>query len=55
MSVGYESYGLKKFMGKEFMGTIRNTVLIAPDGTISKFYKKVKPELHPALVLQDIP
>ncbi len=55
MSVGYESYGLKKFMGKEFMGIIRNTVLIAPDGTIAKFYKKVKPELHPALVLQDIP
>ncbi len=55
MSAQYESYGLKKFMGKEYMGISRNTFLIAPDGTIAKIYKKVKPEIHPASVLDDIP
>ncbi len=54
MSAQYESYGLKKFMGKEFMGIFRNTVLISPEGTIAKIYKKVKPEFHPASVLEDI-
>jgi thioredoxin-dependent peroxiredoxin len=55
MSAEYESYGLKKFMGKEYMGISRNTFLISPDGTIAKIYKKVKPEIHPASVLDDIP
>jgi len=55
MATEYESYGLKKFMGKEYLGISRNTVLIDPDGTIVKFYKKVKPELHPEAVLKDIP
>lgn len=55
MATEYESYGLKKFMGKEYLGISRNTVLIDPEGTIVKFYKKVKPELHPEAVLKDIP
>ena len=54
MSQQYESYGLKKFMGKEYMGISRNTFLIAPDGTIAQIYKKVKPEVHPAAVLEAI-
>ncbi len=54
MSTQYESYGLKKFMGKEYMGISRNTYLIDPNGIIQKIYKKVKPETHPAAVLQDI-
>jgi thioredoxin-dependent peroxiredoxin len=55
MATEYESYGLKKFMGKEYMGISRNTVLIDPDGTIAQVYKKVKPDLHPEIVLKDIP
>lgn len=55
MAATYESYGLKKFMGKEYMGISRNTFLIDPEGTIAQIYKKVKPETHPAEVLQDIP
>ncbi len=50
----YGSYGLKKFMGKEFMGTSRNTFVIGPDGTIAKIYQKVKPEGHAAQVLADL-
>ena len=50
----YDSYGLKKFMGKEYMGISRNTVVVSPNGTIEKIYKKVKPELHAAQLLQDL-
>ncbi len=50
----YDSYRLKKFMGKEYVGTSRNTVVVSPDGTIEKIYKKVKPELHAAQLLQDL-
>ncbi|MEM0980669.1 MAG: thioredoxin-dependent thiol peroxidase [Cyanobacteria bacterium P01_H01_bin.58] len=50
----YESYGLKKFMGKEYMGIIRRTFIIAPDGTLAKIYPKVKPEPHAQEVLTDL-
>ncbi|MGD1936887.1 MAG: thioredoxin-dependent thiol peroxidase [Cyanophyceae cyanobacterium] len=50
----YGSYGLKKFMGREFMGTFRHTFVIAPDGTLEKIYRKVKAEPHPAQVLEDL-
>jgi thioredoxin-dependent peroxiredoxin len=50
----YESYGNKKFMGKEYVGIFRNTFVIAPDGSIQKIYASVKPEPHPALVLEDL-
>jgi len=50
----YESYGLKKFMGKEYLGITRNTFVISPDGTIEKIYRKVKPEFHAAQVLADL-
>lgn len=54
VSTAYESYGLKKFMGKEFMGVIRNTFVIALDGKIAQIYRKVKPEIHPADLLKEI-
>lgn len=50
----YGSYGLKKFMGKEYMGISRSTFIIAPDGKLAKIYRKVKPEPHAQEVLQDI-
>ncbi|MBD2465150.1 thioredoxin-dependent thiol peroxidase [Oscillatoria sp. FACHB-1407] len=54
MATTYESYGLKKFMGKEYMGISRNTFLIDPDGKIAKVYLKVKPEEHAAQILSDL-
>jgi len=48
----YGSYGLKKFMGKEYMGVFRHTFVIAPDGTIAQIYRKVKPDAHAIQVLQ---
>ncbi|MGA7937759.1 MAG: peroxiredoxin, partial [Kovacikia sp.] len=54
VSTTYDSYGLKKFMGKEFMGISRNTFVIGADGRIEKIYKKVKPEAHAELILADL-
>ncbi|MDX2244160.1 MAG: thioredoxin-dependent thiol peroxidase [Leptolyngbyaceae cyanobacterium bins.302] len=50
----YDSYGLKKFMGKEYMGITRSTFVIDEHGTIAKIYKKVKPETHIEQVLADL-
>lgn len=50
----YGVWGSKKFMGREYMGTLRTSFLIRPEGTIAKIYKDVKPEEHPAEVLADL-
>ncbi|MGF1458252.1 MAG: thioredoxin-dependent thiol peroxidase [Leptolyngbyaceae cyanobacterium] len=50
----YGSYGLKKFMGKEYMGITRSTFIIDPDGNLAKIYRKVKPEPHAQEVLSDM-
>jgi peroxiredoxin Q/BCP len=51
VATAYDSYGLKKFMGKEYIGVSRTTFVIAPDGTIEALYKKVKPESHAKEIL----
>jgi thioredoxin-dependent peroxiredoxin len=50
----YDSYGLKKFMGKEYMGISRNTFVIGTNGKIEKIYYKVKPEHHSKEILADL-
>lgn len=50
----YDSYGEKKFMGRTFQGTIRNTVLIDPEGKVKRIYEKVNPTNNPQEVLNDI-
>ncbi len=50
-----EAYGVwvkKSMYGKEYMGVVRTTFLIAKDGTIEKTYEKVKPEGHAGEVLE---
>ena len=37
---------LKKFMGKEYMGVVRSTFLIAPNGTLAYKWEKVKVKGH---------
>ncbi|HEY9641679.1 MAG TPA: thioredoxin-dependent thiol peroxidase [Coleofasciculaceae cyanobacterium] len=54
VGTAYESYGLKKFMGKEYMGISRNTFVIDPAGKIEKVYLKVKPENHAAEILAEL-
>ncbi len=54
MATTYDSYGLKKFMGKEYMGISRNTFVIGPDSRIEKIYLKVKPATHVTQVVADL-
>ena len=42
----YGVWELKKFMGREYMGTNRVTYLIGEDGTIEHVWSKVKPAEH---------
>ncbi|MBD2312159.1 thioredoxin-dependent thiol peroxidase [Desertifilum sp. FACHB-1129] len=55
VAAAYGCYGLKKFMGKEFMGIHRTTFIINPEGKIARIYRKMKPELHAGEILQDFP
>jgi peroxiredoxin Q/BCP len=50
----YGVWGMKKFMGREYLGTMRHSFLIAPDGKIAKIYTEVKPEVHAEEVLEDL-
>ncbi len=54
VSSQYESYGLKKFMGKEYNGIYRQSFIIDPTGKLAKIYRKVKPESHAQQVLEDL-
>ena len=42
----YGVWGLKKFMGREFMGILRTTFLINKEGRISHIMDKVKTKTH---------
>lgn len=48
----YGVWGLKKFMGKEYMGIIRSTFLIAPNGELAYIWKNVKTKGHATSVLK---
>ena len=50
----YESYGLKKFMGKEYMGMLRNTFVVNPNGNIEKIYSKVKAAIMADHIITDL-
>ena len=50
----YESFGKKKFMGREYEGIMRNTFLIDPNGKIVKVYESVKPAAHVEEILTDL-
>lgn len=49
----YGVWAKKKFMGREYMGILRNSFLIDPDGKIAKIYEGVKPTEHAKEVLTD--
>ncbi len=50
----YGVWGKKKFLGKEYMGILRNSYLINPEGKIAKIYEGVKPAKHAEEVLVDL-
>jgi thioredoxin-dependent peroxiredoxin len=47
----YGAWGEKSMYGKKYMGILRNTYVIDPDGRIAKVLPKVQPKKHDALVL----
>lgn len=51
VSKKYGVYGLKRFMGREYMGVNRSTFLVDKAGKIAKIFKKVKPAGHSHEVL----
>ncbi len=50
----YKVWGKKKFMGREFMGTIRSTYLINKKGQTIKVWKNVKVKDHAKEVLKTL-
>jgi thioredoxin-dependent peroxiredoxin len=52
-----EPYGarrMKNFLGKSFLGIVRSTFLIGPDGKIEKIWDKVNAKGHAAEVLAEV-
>ncbi|MEB3228584.1 MAG: thioredoxin-dependent thiol peroxidase [Synechocystis sp.] len=50
----YGAWGLKKFMGKEYMGIIRSTFLIDPTGNVTKIWSNVRVKGHVEKVLETL-
>ncbi|WNY25761.1 thioredoxin-dependent thiol peroxidase [Methanolapillus millepedarum] len=53
-NIAFDVWRLKKFMGKENMGTVRTTFLINPDGKIAKIWNNVKVDGHVEAVLEEL-
>jgi peroxiredoxin Q/BCP len=50
----YGAWQKKKFMGREYMGIMRNTYIINPDGMIAKEYIGVDPKDHVGTIIEDL-
>jgi peroxiredoxin Q/BCP len=54
VATAYDSYGLKKFMGREYMGMMRHTFVVDPEGRLEKVYLKVKADAMADQILSDL-
>lgn len=50
----YDSWKPRKFMGREYLGTERNTFIIDPAGKIAKEYRGADPKTHAAQIIADL-
>jgi peroxiredoxin Q/BCP len=50
----YQAWGKKKFMGREFEGTLRKSFLIDEKQEIVKVYENVNPTKHAGEILADL-
>ena len=50
----YSARRLKKSMGKEYMGVVRSTFLISPQGKIAQVWDKVRVKAHVEKVLAEL-
>lgn len=53
MMDAYGTWGPKKFMGREYDGVLRTTVVINAEGKIDRVYTKVKTKVHAEQILDD--
>jgi thioredoxin-dependent peroxiredoxin len=51
MIEAYGAWRMKRFMGREFMGIVRSSYLVGPDGKIHQVWERVKAKGHAAEVL----
>ena len=51
----YGVWGERKFAGKRYMGITRSTFVIAPDGTVARAMRGIKPAGHASEVLDSLP
>ena len=49
---GYGAWALKKNYGREYMGIVRSSFLVGPDGRIAHVWPRVKADGHAAAVLE---
>jgi peroxiredoxin Q/BCP len=54
LAEAYQVWGLKKFMGKEYLGIIRSTFLIDPQGNIAYIWSNVRVKAHAEAVLKKL-
>ena len=54
MLIAYGVWGKKKFMGREYMGISRITIIIDKKGIIERIYDKVSVKTHAQDILNDL-
>ena len=54
MLKAYGVWGKKKFMGREYMGISRITIIIDKKGIIERIYDKVSVKTHAEDILNDL-
>lgn len=50
----YGSWKPRKFMGRDYIGTQRDTFIISPDGKLAREYRGVDPRKHAAEIIADL-
>lgn len=50
----YSARRMKSFLGKSFLGIVRSTALIGPDGRIERLWPNAKSKGHAAEVLEAV-
>jgi peroxiredoxin Q/BCP len=48
----YGAWGERSMYGKKFMGIIRSTVIVGPDGKVARHFPKVTPKTHDDVILK---
>jgi peroxiredoxin Q/BCP len=50
----YNAWAPKKMFGREYLGTLRKTFIISPEGQIAREYPDVTPKEHALQIIKDL-